>query len=135
MGAIPTETANRARKALGKALYVPLGPAPFMPLVAVLWPRVVAQSFLYWSGYNKLTRADDGNAGKWAKRTKTQVMVSVPSLVQHNDEEPSVKGGRVHTPWKESWRQALFLSQDGSEFLSPEPSDTKPPALKARPTV
>jgi hypothetical protein len=100
--------------------YIPLGTAAFVPLVAVLWPRRKAVEFAWWARNAKgITRADDGNAAKWMRRTKQQIMVSVPSLVQHDDSQPSVKGGRTHTPWKEHWRQALFLSEDGSEFLSP----------------
>jgi hypothetical protein len=100
--------------------YIPLGNTPFVPLVAVLWPRRKAQEFVQWARATTrgLTRADDGNVAKWMRRTKQQIMVTVPSLVQHDDSQPSVKGGRTHKPWAEHWRQALFLSEDGSEFLS-----------------
>jgi hypothetical protein len=98
--------------------FVSLTSASFVPLVAVLWPLRVAQAFLHWSHTAKTTRADDGNAARWARRTKQQFLVSVPSLVEHNDFTPSVKGGRDHIPGAESWRRALFLSKDGSEFLS-----------------
>lgn len=118
LGGLPAATAARARKAITKReRFIPLGPSSFVPLVAVLWPRKVAQMFAFWARERRLTRADDGNAARWARQTKAQFMVAVPSLVQHDDSEPSVKGGRSHVPWKESWRQALFLSEDGSEFL------------------
>lgn len=117
MGAMPASAAVRARRAMGKKPYIPLGPAPFVPLVAVLWPRRVAEFFLHWArSAQKLTRADDGNAAKWMKRTRQEFLVSVPSLVQHDDSEPSVKGGRVHSPWRESWRQALFLADDALDY-------------------
>ena len=83
-----------------------------MPLVAVLWPREKAQEFLLWGQHNKTTRADDGNAGRWAKRTKQQVLVTVPSLVQHDPEVPSVKG--THNPG--NWSRALFLAEDALDY-------------------
>jgi hypothetical protein len=63
-----------------------------------------------------MTRADDGNAGRWVRSTKQQVLVAVPSIVQHDDGQPSVKGGRVHVPWAEKWRQALFLADDATRY-------------------
>jgi hypothetical protein len=36
--------------------------------------------------------------------------------VQHDDGTPSVKGGRDHVPWQESWRQALFLADDATAY-------------------
>lgn len=116
MGGMPAAAATRARRAFGKTPYIALGPSPFVPLVAVLWPRRKAQEFLRWSRSARTTRADDGNAGKWMRETKQEFLVVLPSLVQHNDDEPSVKGGRAHVPWKESWRQALFLADDALDY-------------------
>ena len=117
MGAYPSSTAARVRRAKPDVRYVALGPSSFMPLVCVLWPTHVARSFLVWSSTARgMTRADDGNAARWMKATRTQVMVTVPSLVQHDDGEPSVKGGRSHVPWQEGWRQALFLADDAFRY-------------------
>lgn len=117
MGALPREAAVRARRALGRKAYIPLGPASFVPLVAVLWPERKAREFLFWSrSARKITRADDGNAARWMKATKQAFLVAVPSLVQHNDFVPSVKGGRSHAPGKEAWRQALFLAEDALDY-------------------
>lgn len=117
MGALPSSTAVHIRRAKPDVRYVPLTVGSFMPLVAVLWPVRKAREFLEWSlTARPITRADDGNAGKWVRRTKQQVMVAVPSIVQHDDEAPSVKGGRDHKPWAESWRRALFLADDCSKF-------------------
>lgn len=116
LGGMPAETATRARRAMGRQTYVPLGNTSFVPLVSVLWPRRKAEEFLYWARSQKLTRADDGNASKWMRRTKQPFLVTVPSLVQHDDGQPSVKGGRDHRPWAESWRQALFLAEDALDY-------------------
>lgn len=100
--------------------YVPLMNTTFVPLVCVLWPRHKAQEFLEWSeDAPRMTRADDGNAGRWVRATGQTVLVSVPSLVEHDDYVPSVKGGatrpRQHKPGK-SWRHAYLLAEDGARY-------------------
>lgn len=115
LGAFPAATAARVRRAKSDVRYVPLGPTSFMPLVCVLWPTHIAQQFLAWSATARgMTRADDGNAARFLKATRQQAMVAVPSIVQHDDGQPSVKGGRDHKPWAEAWRQALVLAEDAS---------------------
>lgn len=99
-----------------KQRYVDLGASSFVPLVACMWPREKAQEFLRWSAHNKVTRADDGNAAKWMRATRQNVRVTVPSLVEHNDFTPSVKGGRQHKPGAESWRRALLLAEDALQY-------------------
>jgi hypothetical protein len=117
MGAFPASTATRVRRAKPDVRYVPLGPSSFMPLVCVLWPSHVARSFLDWSTTARgMTRADDGNAARWMRATKQQILVAVPSIVQHDDGEPSVKGGRDHVPWAEAWRRALLLADDAASY-------------------
>lgn len=93
----------------GRERYVHLGPSAFMPLVAVLWPRAKAEEFLRWADRTRTTRADDANAYKWKRRTKQTVMVTVPSLVEHDEDEPSVKGGDVNHG---SWRRSVLLAED-----------------------
>jgi hypothetical protein len=117
MGAFPAATAARVRRVKPDVRYVPLGPSSFVPLVCVLWPTHVARSFLDWSSSaHGMTRADDGNAARWMKATRQQILVSVPSIVQHDDGQPSVKGGREHVPWQEAWRRALFLADDAASY-------------------
>ncbi len=117
MGSLPAGTATLVRRAKPDVRYVPLTLSSFMPLVCVLWPTKVARGFLEWSATaGRITRADDGNAARWLRATRTQVWVSVPSIVQHDDGEPSVKGGRSHVPWGESWRQALLLAEDAAAY-------------------
>ncbi len=117
MGAFPSSTATRVRRSKPDVRYVPLGPTSFMPLVCVLWPVAAARSFLAWSTTApRMTRADDGNAARWIRATKQQVWVTTPSIVQHDDGQPSVKGGRDHVPWAEKWRQALVLADDATQY-------------------
>ncbi len=117
LGSLPAATASLVRRAKPDVRYVPLTVSSFMPLVCVLWPAKVAHRFLDWSSTaGRMTRADDGNAARWLRATRTQVWVSVPSIVQHDDGEPSVKGGRDHKPWAEKWRQALLLAEDAAQY-------------------
>lgn len=117
LGAFPASTAARVRRVGPEVRYVALGPSSFMPLVCVLWPTHVARSFLDWSNTAKgITRADDGNAARWMRATRQQILVAVPSIVQHDDGQPSVKGGRDHVPWQEGWRQALVLAEDATRY-------------------
>jgi hypothetical protein len=116
MGAYPASTAAAIRRAKMRDRYQPLLPSSFVPLVACLWPRPVAERFLHWGRGRKLSRADDGNASKWMRATRQPFLVAVPSIVEHNDFVPSVKGGREHVPGAESWRSALFLAEDAAAY-------------------
>lgn len=116
MSAIPAATAARARRA--KARYIPLGPSAFVPLVAVLWPRQVAARFAGWAQTaSRLTRADDGNVARWARQSRTEFMVCVPSIVEHDDFTPTVKGGtRKESHGKARDRVALLLAADARDY-------------------
>jgi hypothetical protein len=117
LGAFPAATAGRVRRSGASVRYVALGPSSFVPLVCVLWPTYVARQFLDWSSTARgMTRADDGNAARWVRATKQQIVVAVPSIVQHDDDQPSVKGGRDHKPWAEGWRRALLLADDATTY-------------------
>jgi hypothetical protein len=125
MSAIPAATAGRIRRAQlrGKTpRYVPLGPAAFVPLVAVLWPVEEAREFARWAGAaSRLTRADDANVARWPKtqprEERTEFMVCVPSIVEHDDFTPSVKGGtRGESQGRASDRVALFLAEDARAY-------------------
>jgi hypothetical protein len=115
MSAIPANAAGRARRAKGR--YIPLGPAAFVPLVCVLWPLNRALEFAQWAEATpRLTRADDGNAGRWARQTRQEFMVAVPSIVEHDDFTPTVKGGRKESGGRARDRVALMLAQDARDY-------------------
>jgi hypothetical protein len=119
MSAIPASCAGRIRRSFPNKRYVPLGPTNVFPLVAVLWPRALAVAFLEWSETAAgITRADDGNAARWARQTRQEVMVAVPSICEHDDFTPSVKGGdRKESHGKASDRVALFLAEDARDYV------------------
>lgn len=118
MSAMPAACAARARKAYGRQRYVPLGATPFVPLVAVLWPRHLPAQLLNWSqNVRSMTRADDGNIARWARAEKIEFMVTVPSLVEHDDFTPTVKGGRPETQGRDRGRVAMLLASDARDWL------------------
>jgi hypothetical protein len=59
--------------------YVPLLNTTFVPLVACLWPVEVAQRFLEWTEdtTQKITRADDGNAGRFMRYGASPLWLSM----------------------------------------------------------
>ena len=122
MSAIPASAAARALRASGRQQYIPLGPTNIVPLVAVLWPRALAQQFLEWSlTASGLTRADDSNVAKWIRRMprdmKPEFMVCVPSIVEHDDWAPTVKGGtRKESHGRSRDRVALLLADDARAY-------------------
>ena len=122
MSAIPAACAARIRRAKPTQRYVPLGPAHLVPLVAVLWPTPVARSFAGWArAASGLTRADDANVARWArqmpKEQRPDFWVTVPSLVEHDDFTPTVKGGtRKESKGLAKDRVALLLAEDARMY-------------------
>jgi hypothetical protein len=115
----PANAAGRSKRALGRQPYIPLGPAPYVPLVAVLWPRQSAADFLEWSHTAaRMTRADDGNVARWVRQTRQEFAVCVPSIVEHNDFTPTVKGGtRKESHGTASDRVASLLAEDARDYV------------------
>ncbi len=123
LGGYPQGTAGRFRQALRrKETYIWMRRAPIIPLVAVLWPKAKAQEFLEWTGSgvtlpgHPTPRADDGIAGMWARDTRQQIRVAVPSLVEHPDLVPSVKGGQRSHWGKDPQRRAVSVAVDGLTY-------------------
>lgn len=117
MSGIPSGTAVKARRMMQRAphlRYLPLGPSPFVPAVAILWPTAKARDLHEWAAdWPRLSRADDGNISKWVQKTKQNIIVTVPSMVEHDEHEPSVKGGRQYA-LGDSQRTALFTCLDAA---------------------
>jgi hypothetical protein len=123
LGGFPQATAGRLLKAsIAGQRYMNLGYAPIVPLVGVLWPIEKARHFLEWaeSGVKLVghptPRADDGIAAQWMKRTKQEIRVTVPSLVQHLDNVPSVKGGQPAAWGRDRQRVAALFAEDASHY-------------------
>lgn len=116
LAALPKPTAARAMKAAKKReRYVDLFIRDFCPVVGMLWPRAKAREVLEWIPTVKLPggyepRSDDAVIGRWMLMTKQRIRATIPSLVQHPDEVPSLIGRRNH--WgKDRGRVALHFCE------------------------
>jgi hypothetical protein len=124
LSAQPAGTASRARQAmLRNSRYTHFGWPSYIYLIAMLWPKQKAEEFLAWteSGARissaRDPRADDGIVANWAKATRQEFRVTVPSLVEHPDTTPSVKGGsQKAAAGKDRARVALLLAEDGLAY-------------------
>jgi hypothetical protein len=90
-------TVNMASLRWGKTRYVDNHPQDLVHVVGVLWPVARARSFLAWVDANPLrirgssfSICDDAILTRWMKLTGERVRVTVPSLVQHPDDVPSI---------------------------------------------
>lgn len=101
--------------------YIRLSQRSFMPIVAVLWPVPKLIEFRDWAEENphlpgqREPRSDDAMAGRWKMLTRQEVLVTVPSLVEHPDKEPSTIG-RSAMWGKDKGRCAQFLADDAREY-------------------
>lgn len=101
LGGLPRRTGRDAlRAAKAGKCYAQLFFRDFVPVVGMLWPRHKAEEFLEWSKDAKLPgdphpRSDDAVVGRWMLMTKQRVLATVPSLVQHPDEESIVHPSRA----------------------------------------
>ncbi len=90
-------------------------PSQWVPVVALVWPKDHAVAFLEWAetaGYRSARRrADDAIVGDWMKHSGTQVVGTVPSLVEHPDEEESLIGLKHRIP-----RRAVCLADHGDDY-------------------
>jgi len=118
---LPRRTSRDATLALKAGQrYVPLFIRDFCPVVAMLWPKEKAEEFMFWARDARLPgqpnpRSDDAVVGRWMLMTKQTILVTVPSLVQHPDMEPSLIGRRP--AWgKDSGRVALHFAEDALSY-------------------
>lgn len=112
---VPRRTYNRAAFALGRSAYVDIHPQDLVHVVGVLWPVKRAAEFLAWVDANPRRlrgtayQSDDATVTQWMRFSKVLFRCTVPSLVEHPDDVPSVvnahrvragaDGGRVAAFW------------------------------------
>lgn len=83
--------------------HVTLTGMPFVPTVALAWPRRVVELFHeWWANEDPQLVArrlklgnDDAVIGQFARESSEAVTVLVPSIVQHPDDAPSTCGRRA----------------------------------------
>lgn len=87
----------------------------WVPVVALAWPTSLVAGFLEWAdsrGYDgNRWRADDAIVGEWARATRTEVLATIPCLVDHPDVEPSITMPRRG---RKQPRSALLFAADGA---------------------
>lgn len=67
----------------------------WVPTCALIWPRPLIPRLLAYydrSGYPSSRTADDGIVRDWAREEGVNVLATVPSLVEHPDNVPSLMG-------------------------------------------
>ena len=90
----------------------------FCPVVGMLWPVEKAAEFLRWVEENprrlghREPRSDDSVVGKWCANTHQTIRFTIPSLVDHMADQPSVKGG----PTPASSMKAIWFAEDGLNY-------------------
>ena len=90
----------------------------FCPVVGMLWPVRAAEEFMAWVADNpkklghREPRSDDSVVGKWCAHTHQTIRFTIPSLVEHMGDQPSVKGGQTAA----SRMRALWFAEDGLNY-------------------
>jgi hypothetical protein len=93
-----------------------VGRHDFCPVVATLWPVRLAAEFRDWAVVNpratgqRNPRSDDAMVGTWMRRTNQQILVTVPSLVEHGDGTSLI--GKTHK------RSAAFFIGDSDPLAT-----------------
>lgn len=119
---LPADAAKRALFAMKKGdRLFEMQPRQFVPVVGIAWPIADAIHFRDWvpQNHHRLPgnppRSDDAAVARWARRNHRRIMVTAPSLVQHEDRMDSIIGKRAK--WgKDKGRTALFFCHDGAEW-------------------
>lgn len=101
VGGLPGNTRKHFLEALARRdRWSPIYFREVHHVVALVWPIPLAKHFVQWVSENKIPgpnppRSDDAVVGYWARRNRnaTQVWATVPCLVQHDDEFPSLVQG------------------------------------------
>ena len=112
LAAQPRLTAMAARRAaeLGEP-FAPKAPRDYLPVVGVSYPAAHVASILEWADQasGRVSRSDDFMLGRWHRDRDPRVLVTVPSLVQHPDDVPSVIGNGLGARGRNPARTALFF--------------------------
>jgi len=77
----------------------PFHTGSWVPVVALVWPAHTIPPFLEWAALKypvTKRRADDAIVGSYAREHRTEVLATVPSLVDHPDDVPSLIGNRMN---------------------------------------
>jgi hypothetical protein len=97
VGGVSRKTAQDMRAAAARGRHwSPLFFRDVSHVVALVWPVKLAAEFLEWAkearlpGYRGVCRSDDAVVGEWLRRTRRVAWATVPCLVEHPDDVPTL---------------------------------------------
>lgn len=96
-----------------------LSGSDFCPVVATIWPRDMAIQLRQWEPTHptlRVERSDDAMAAKFLQKHRQTLLVTVPSLVEHPDMVPSVKGHDNTGYGKDRNRVAISVAEDALRY-------------------
>jgi hypothetical protein len=111
----PAYTNVMYRARMQGAPWAQLPTGTWVPLVATCWPVELAKQFLHWYDSTRFPpgwNSDDEIAGRFLYHADVSMLVSVPSLVEHPDDVPSVVGDRRIREGRDPGRRAFFWIGD-----------------------
>lgn len=97
-----------------RARWVDIGGASITPLVATAWPQHLIEPFIEFATSSRIQSRyshDDPVATLFVKKHKLSVWATVPSLVEHPDEVPSLIG-KSHSAGRNRNRVAAHYAGD-----------------------
>jgi hypothetical protein len=116
VSAVPRRTLHRMRGANGQ--YVEVHPQDLVHVVGVLWPVERAGAFLEWVDENQRRLrgrefiSDDATLTRWFRFSRERILATVPSLVQHPDDVPSVVNERRVSGGRDAGRMAALWIEE-----------------------
>ena len=116
----PRRTHNMALLRHGRSRYVTTHQQDLVHVVGILWPVHKAREFRDWVAGNplkirgdQLTTSDDAVLTRWMQLTGQTIRVTVPSIVQHPDDVPSIVNQTKVSGGLDTGRTAAFWIGDG----------------------
>lgn len=116
VGGQPVEHARAVMRACQQDLsWAELDHMRWCPVICTYWPAAMIGPFLEYVDQQRWPdhfRSDDEIVGRWLRATKQRPLASVPSLVEHPDEVPSLIGRRARGGLDRARVAACFIHED-----------------------
>lgn len=114
----PKRTHNAALLSYGRSRYVTLHRQDLCHVVALLWPVEKTRSFIKWVDESPARlrgaafQSDDATVSRWMQLTNERIRATVPSIVQHPDDVPSIVNAHRPRAGADAGRVAGFWIGD-----------------------
>lgn len=114
LASYPGRSATRARAARQRGdcyAEVVTGLRDLVPVVGNCYPIGLLRELLDWSDAfeKRPSRSDDYMVGRWCHERQVPVLATIPSLVQHPDDVPSLIGNGAGAHGRNRARSALYF--------------------------